>query len=211
MEGKMNCDEYKNLITISVFGELTQEELAQLKTHLRECPRCAAIYERSEKLSDLSDQKDDIPLPDKEKSWQIIAAKALKRKRSWFERFALQKPVLQYASVLLLLIVGFAAGYFIRSDGLDGSQLAQLQEEVSQIREITAASLLRQESMNMKLREIGMSTPLVQADERPLGYLFRTLVGGADEELLPAQSEQTPPLVDIALTLVRHINQSAKY
>jgi hypothetical protein len=211
MEGKMNCDEYKNLITISVFGELTQEELVKLKTHLRECSKCAAIYEKSEKLSDLSDQKDDIPLPDKEKSWQIIAAKALKRKRSWFERFALQKPVFQYASVLLLLIVGFAAGYFIRSDGLDGSQLAQLQEEVSQIREITAASLLRQESMNMKLREIGMSTPLVQADERPLGYLFRTIIGRTDEELTPAQSEQTSPLVDIALTLVRHINQSEKY
>jgi hypothetical protein len=211
MEGKMNCDEYKNLITISVFGELTQEELAQLKTHLRECSRCASIYEKSEKLSDLSHQKDDIPLPDKEKSWRIIAAKALKRKRSWFERFDLQKPVFQYASALLLLVVGFAAGYSIRSGGLNGSPLAQLQEEVSQIREITAASLLRQESLNMKLREIGMSTPLVQADERPLAYLFRTLVSGADEELIPAQSEQTSPLVDIALTLVRHINQSDVY
>ena len=207
----MNCDEYKNLITISVFGELTQEELAQLKTHLRECPRCAAIYERSERLSDLSDQKDDIPLPDKEKSWQIVAAKALKRKRNWFERFALQKPVLQYASVLLLLIVGFAAGYFIHSDGLDGSQLAQLREEVSQIREITAASLLRQESLNMKLREIGMSTPSVQSNEMPLGYLFRTLIGGTEEDFITAQSEQTSPLVEIALTLVRQINRSDVY
>lgn len=207
----MNCDEYKNLITISVFGELTQDELAQLKTHLRECSQCAAIYEKSEKLSDLSDQKDDVLLPDMEKSWQIIAAKALKKKRGWFERFALQKPVFQYAFVFLLLIVGFAAGYFIRSDGLDGSQLAQLQEEVSQIREITAASLLRQESMNMKLREIGMSTPLVQSDERPLGYLLRTLIGRTDEDRIPAQSEQTSPLVNIALTLVRHINQSDVY
>ena len=209
----MNCDEYKNLITISVFGELTQEELAQLKAHLRDCPDCAAIFERSEKLSDLSNQKDNIPLPDKEKSWQIIAAKALKKKRGWVERFALQKPVFQYASVLLLLIVGFATGYFIRAEGPKGSQLAQLQEEISQIREITAASLLRQESLNMRLRELGMSMPLAQSDERPLGYLFRTLIGGTEteEDSIPSRTEQTSPLVDIALTIVRYINQSDVY
>jgi len=81
MEGKMNCDKYKDLITISVFGELTQEELNQLRTHLRECSECSAIYDSSGKLSDLSNQKDNIPLPGKEKSWQIISAKALKKER----------------------------------------------------------------------------------------------------------------------------------
>lgn len=207
----MNCDEYKDLITISVFGELTSEELTQLKAHLRDCSKCAAIYERSGKLSDLSNQKDNIPFPDKEESWQIISAKALKKKVGWFERFALQKPVLQYAFVLLFLIVGFAAGYFFRSNGLKGSQLAQLQQEIGQIREITAASLLRQESLNMKLREIGMSTPLAQSDERPLGYLLRTLIGETSGNSIQPRSEQTSPLVDIALTLVRHINQSDVY
>ena len=207
----MNCDEYKNLITISVFGELTQDELAHLKTHLRDCPDCAAIYERSEQLSDLSDQKNDILLPDKEKSWQIIAAKALKKKRSWIERFALQKPVFQYAVVLLLLIVGFSAGFFFHSAKLKGSQLAQLEEEISQIREITAASLVRQESLNVRLREIGMSTPMVQSEERPLSYLFRTLIGGIEEGSIPSRAEQTSPLVEIALTLVRQINQSDKF
>jgi hypothetical protein len=207
----MNCDEYKNLITISVFGELTQEELSQLKSHLRDCSSCAKIYERSEKLSELSDQKDNIPLPDKEKSWQIIAAKALRKRRGWFERFTLQKPVFQYALILFLLGIGFSVGYLIRSDELKGSQLAQLQEEVSQIREITAASLLRQESLNSKLMEIGMSTPLVQTDERPLEYLFRTLVVGSEEEFITDQSKQTSPLVDIALALVRHINQSDRF
>ena len=211
MEGKMNCEECKDLITISVYGELSAESLSQLKAHLRDCPGCATIYERSEKLSNLNNQKDNIPLPDKEKSWQIISAKALKKKRGGFERFALQKPVFQYAFVLLLLVVGFSAGYFFRSAGLKGSQLAQLQQEVSQIREITAASLLRQESLNMKLREIGMSAPLAQQDERPMGYLLRTLIGESELNSTQSRSEQTSPLVDIALTLVRQINQSDMY
>ncbi len=211
MEGKMNCDEYKDLITISVFGELISEELAQLKTHLRECSECSAIYESSGKLSDLSQQKENIPLPDKEKSWQIISAKALKKKGGWFERFSPKIPVFQYAFVLLLLIVGFAAGYFFHSDGLKGSQLAQLQQEIGQIREITAASLLRQESLNMKLREIGKSTPLAQSDERPLGYLLRTLISETNGNSIQPRAEQTSPLVDLALTLIRHINQSDVY
>jgi hypothetical protein len=211
MEGKMNCEECKDLITISVYGELSAESLSQLKAHLRDCPGCATIYERSEKLSNLNNQKDNIPLPDKEKSWQIISAKVLKKKRGGFERFALQKPVFQYAFVLLLLVVGFSAGYFFRSTGLKGSQLAQLQQEVSQIREITAASLLRQESLNMKLRDMGMSTMFAQSEEIPIEYLFRTWIGDSKVNSVQPQTEQTSSLVDIALTLVRYINQSDVY
>jgi hypothetical protein len=211
MEGKMNCEECKDIITISVFGDLTHEAQNQLKAHLRNCSGCAKIYERSEKLSDLNNQKDNIPLPDKEKSWRIISANALKKKRSWVERFALQKPVFQYSAVLLLLIVGFAFGYFLRADGLTGSQLAQLQEEIGQIREITAASLLQQESLNMKLRDIGLSTTFAQSDEIPMEYLFRTLIGDSKVNSVRPQTEQTSPLVDIALTLVRYINQSDVY
>ena len=207
----MNCKECKDLITISVYGELTPEAQTQLNAHLRDCSGCASIHERSEKLKDLNNQQDNIPLPDKEKSWQIVSAKALKKKRNWFERFAMQKPVFQYSSVLLLLIVGFTIGYFLRSAGLKGSQLAQLQEEIGQIREITAASLLRQESLNMKLREIGMSTQFAQSDEKPMEYLYRTLISGSQDSSIQPGAQQTSPLVDIALTLVRQINQSGTY
>jgi hypothetical protein len=199
------------LITISVFGELTSETRSQLKAHLRECPGCAAIYERSEKLSERNNKKDNIPLPDKEKSWQIISVKALKKKRSWVEIFVAQRPIFQYSSVLLLLIVGFSVGYFLRSDGLKGSQLALLQQDINQIREITAASLLRQESLNMKLREIGMSTPLTQADQNPMEFLYRTLISDSKESAFEPGSKQTSPLVDVALTLVRQINRSDVY
>ena len=211
MEEKMNCDEYKNLITIGVFGELTQEELTRLKAHLRDCPTCAAIYERAEKLGDLGGQEDDISVPDKEKSWQIISAKALKKKRGRFEPFALRKPVFQYALLLLLLGAGFAAGYFFRSDRLKGSQMARIQQEVNQIREITAASLVRQESLNMRLRNIGMSTPLTQSDKISLEYLLRSWMGSTEEDVVTAESVTTSSLVDLALTLVRQIDRSQVY
>ena len=207
----MNCEEYKNLITIGVFGKLTHEELTQLKSHLRTCKKCATVYEKVDTLSDLSNQNETIPLPDKEKSWQIISAKAIKKRRSWFGSFVLQKPIIQYSFALLLLIVGFSAGYFFRSDKIKGSQLAQLQQEISQIREITAASLLRQESLNMRLREVGLDTASAMPYGMPLGYLFSTILGGTEEDNALSRTEQTSPLVDIALTLVRQINQSKTY
>jgi len=207
----MNCEECKDLITIGVYGELTPEAQAQLKAHLGDCSGCATIYERSQKLRELNNQRDTNPVPDKEKSWQIISAKVLKKKKNWMERFAMQKPVFQYSAVLLLLILGFAVGYFLRSDGIKGSQLAQLQQDIGQIREITAASLLRQESLNMKLKEIGMSIPLTQSDERPMEFLLRTLISDSEDKSIQPRSEQTSLLVDIALSLVRQINQSTVY
>ena len=206
----MNCDEYKNLITISVFGELTNEELTELKTHLRDCPACADVYSRSEKLSDLCDQEENIPLPDKEKSWQIISAKILK-KRSWLEGIAIPKPALQYPLVLLLLISSFAAGYFFRSDRIKSSQMAQLQMEIGQIRELAAVSLLRQESMNMRLEEIGLDATSAMPYGMPLGYLFGTILGSPGEEDPQSRTEKTSLLVDLALRFVRQIDQSETY
>ena len=225
----MNCEESKNLITISVFGKLTPSEKDQLEAHLRECSRCARINEKMGKLTKPVNDKEDIPLPDKEKSWQIIWAKAVKRKDGWLERFVPKTPVFRVAYAFLLLVVGFAAGYFIHSGRYRGSEIVQLRQEVLQIREITAASLLRQESLNYRLREIGMGSLSLQPDEDPLVSLLRTLRGETDVNLRPAPiddpylflrdptvrndfiqslSERTSPLVEIALAFARHIEKS---
>lgn len=225
----MNCEESKNLMTISVYGKLTPSEKAQLKAHLRECSRCARINEKMGKLTQPVNDKEDIPLPDKEKSWQIIWAKAVKRKGGWLERFVPKTPVFRVAYALLLLVVGFAAGYFIHSGWPRGSEIVQLRQEVLQIREITAASLLRQESLNYRLREIGMGSLSLEPDEDPLVSLLRTLRGETDvnvppapiddpylflrdpavrEDFIQSLSEKTSPLVEIALAFARHIEKS---
>lgn len=225
----MNCEESKNLMTISIYGKLTSSEKAQLQTHLQQCSKCASLFERSAKVSNLFNDKEDIPLPDKEKSWQIISSKALKRKGGWLERFIPRKPVFQFSFALLLLVVGFTAGYFIQTGWQRGGEISQLRQEVLQIRQMAAVSLLRQESLNKRLTEIGMNSLLRQPDEEPLGFLLRALTSKADVDLPPASlddpylflgdptirqdfiqslSDQTSPLVEIALALARHIDQT---
>jgi hypothetical protein len=224
----MNCEESKNMITISLYGKLTPSETAQLERHLRECPRCAGIHEKSAEWSHLFNEKDDIPLPDKEKSWQIISDRGIKSKGGWLERLAPKKPAFQFASVLFVLAAGFAAGYFFRSGWQKNGEIVQLRQEVLQVREIAAASLLRQESLNRRLRTISPSFAPAPPDEQALAYLIRTLKGEPDVTPLPASiddpylflmdsavrqdfiqslSEQTTPLVDTALALARYIGQ----
>ena len=81
--------------------------------------------------------------------------------------------------------------------------MAQLRQEVLQIREMTAASLLRQETMNQRLKEIGMSSLFPQPEEGTWGSLLQTLRGADD--LYLSLSEQTSPLVEIALAFARHM------
>jgi len=181
----MNCEESKNLITVSVYGKLTPSEKAQLEIHLRECPSCARKHEKAVKMSHLINDQQDIPLPDKEKSWQIISAKALQKKSRWLERLVPKRPAFQLSYALLLLVVGFAAGYFINSGWQRNAEIAQLHQEVLQIREMAAASLVRQESLNFRLREIGLGSLSAQPDEGPLRSFFRTLRGEADGRPAP--------------------------
>jgi hypothetical protein len=192
----MNCEESKNLITISVFGELTSEENAQLEDHLRECSGCANIYERLGKLNIPARENEDIPLPDKEKSWRVISTKAIKRRDGWFPSFVPKKPAFQFSLVLLLLAVGFAGGYFIRSGRQEGRELVQLRQEVLQIREMAAASLVRQESLNARLSEAGTGSLYLLLEDPAIRQNF-----------IRSLSEETSPLVEVALILARHINQ----
>jgi len=105
----MNCEKSKNLITISVYGKLTPSEKAQLETHLRECSRCARIFEKSGKLSSLFNEKEDIHLPDKEKSWQIISAKALERKGGWPILFPYKKLAFAASALAVIVILAWIA------------------------------------------------------------------------------------------------------
>ncbi|NIM58062.1 MAG: hypothetical protein GTO16_03835 [Candidatus Aminicenantes bacterium] len=106
----MNCEESKNLMTVSVFGKLTHSEKTDLEEHLRECQKCARIYERTAHLSPQHNKKEDIPLPDKEKSWQIISAKIFQKKRDWKVFFPYKKLALAASALVVVFILGFIVG-----------------------------------------------------------------------------------------------------
>ncbi len=205
----MNCEESKNLMTISVYGKLTSSEKSRLETHLLECATCAGQYEKVRKLKNLFDEKEEVPLPDMEKSWRIISAGVFKRRPRWVAPFSAKRPAFRFSFALSLLILGFAAGYLVHSGWQRDSDMAQLRREVLQIREITAASLLRQEALNIGLRGMLFESPAALAQDRSLDSLLKALISDPErrQEFIESLSEQTSPMVEVALAIARHIER----
>jgi anti-sigma factor RsiW len=144
----------------------------------------------------------------------------------WLERWAPRRPVFQFSLALMLLVVGLAAGYFLNAGLQKGGEIARLRQEVHQVRQVAEASLLRQESLSERLRGIGVTSRVEQSDEGTLEALHRFVSSDANinsrlaaidalhllphyplirQELVQSLSEQTSPLVEIALTLTHHI------
>jgi len=104
----MNCEEAKNMMTVGVFGTLSAEEKAILDEHLGNCPSCARIFEKEKASWPSFDVPDEGPHPDWERSWDVIAARALGRPKTW-RLFGV--PV-RWAVAAASLLVVFALGYF---------------------------------------------------------------------------------------------------
>ncbi len=205
----MNCEETRNLITISVYGKLTSSERRRLEAHLQECASCAGQYEKVRKLSNLFTEKEDVPLPDMEKSWRIISAGVFKRRPPWLASRASRGPVFRFSFALSLLILGFAAGYLVHSGWPRDVQMVQLRREVLQVREIAAASLLRQESLNTSLRGMPAESLAELSKEDPLDSFLKAVISDPvrRQEFIESLSEQTSPMVEIALALARNIER----
>ncbi|MDH5715480.1 MAG: hypothetical protein OEZ30_07950, partial [Candidatus Aminicenantes bacterium] len=118
------------------------------------------------------------------------------------------------------------AGYFLHASVQRGGEITQIRQEVQQIRQMAAVSLLQQESAREQLREISGSSRVEQPYKATLAALLRSMDIDTDIDLRPAGldafflfgdysmfrqevvqalSEQASPLVHIALTLTQHI------
>ncbi len=203
----MRCEESKDLMTVGVYGKLTPSEKGRLEAHLRECSGCAGRYEKVKELNTLFHEKEDIPLPDMERSWGVIAADVLRRRPFWTRPFGMKRPAFGFALPLLLVMAGFVAGLFVHSGWQRNGEMAQLRREVLEVREITAASFLRQESLSSGLRGAGPETLAAPTGEAPIDFILRTLLRDpvSRQEFLDSLSDQTSPVVKIALALARNI------
>jgi hypothetical protein len=144
---------------------------------------------------------------------------------SWSSAWIPARPAFQIVPALLFLVVGLTAGYFLHANLQRGKEIEELQQEVSHIRQVTEVSMILQEFMSEQLRAAGWEFETEQPEQgirggtlsplerdispdsqaegtgRPLAFqdylLFR-------EELVRSISEQTSPLMQIALAFSRY-------
>ena len=182
----MNCDEAKNLMTVRFFGELSPAELAALEEHLRDCPDRARISEISEIRREAFDLPDGPP-PDWERSWEVIAGRALDRRRDTRFLGLPWKWAPVAASLLAVFILGYIFGrrIFVPSPGADLSSGAPAAADLSSLGGyIDTAEAVMIDFLNRGERE--KSREVVDLERK----IYRSML--AETRLLRSLAETSP-------------------
>jgi len=234
----MKCKQIKGKFADYLIGEIDEVTRKEIQEHVTACSSCR------EELESLSAIWTKLGvLPEEQPSNNVRARfyatleeykQNMQQKKErprlgtlmdgMFERLMPRRPAFQFSLALILLMVGLTAGYFLRA-GLQGSEeITQLRQEVRQIRQITAVSLLRQESLREQLRNAGLSSQVELPDEETLADFLRRVdsdittdsrLAALDalfpqspairKELARSLSGQTSPVVEIALAFSQQI------
>ncbi len=111
MGGQMNCEEYKKLVSVQIYGQLSETEENDLHRHINDCTDCAAKFQQAGKYHDLIiDQEKAIPEPDWEASWQSISARLPGTKGKFISFTPLKRWALAASVIVTVFVGGYVAG-----------------------------------------------------------------------------------------------------
>jgi len=234
----MTCDEAKLLLSEYWDGSLGEAQELGFEGHLAICDPCRGETERlGEIWKSLAlipgSTKDFEPGPNvRPRFYESLGAfrQGLESapKRGWRERLAglwPKQPVFQMAAALAMLLIGLGIGYQIRSAnpapaGTGGTEVAQLRDEVSSMKQMVALSLLQQQSAGERMRGVSYAYQIPSTDTQVLTALLGTVnnddsvsvrlsavdalhqFGGSSvmrTAVIQSLRKQTNPLVQVAL------------
>jgi len=189
----MTCDEAKLLLSEYWSESLGEAQELAFEGHLASCEACR---EEAERLGQIWKNLALIPgaaAKDFEPSANLRARfyetlGAYRQgldsapKRGWRERLAAlwpAQPVYQMAAAAAMLAIGVGVGYEIRSGGAvpvsPQPEVAQLRDEVSNMRQMVALSLLQQQSAGERLRGVSYAYQAPASDTQVLTALLATV------------------------------------
>lgn len=230
----MKCGKIRNLFEDEWAGILNADSKARLESHLSECDSCRKAREDLNRLwADLSEIPDEEPGPamrprfysmlqsyrhDMEISATAISLRT--RATEYFGKAIGFQPALQVGLAAMLLLAGFLGGYFLKSSRNGLEEIANLREEVLEMRQMVTISLLKQQSASERLKGVSWSNRVSRPDPEFLSTLMQTLnydpnvdvrLASIDalarfasnqdvrEGLIRALTKQDSPLVQISL------------
>ncbi|MEY4929754.1 MAG: hypothetical protein RI909_478 [Bacteroidota bacterium] len=131
-------------------------------------------------LSELDDQirKIESVSPSINLDDQFYAALA-SEKKALKSKILFSMPDLNFlfpriAVAAVLMLIGFSAGFFVQSPSKK-SEVSQLTQEVSELKEMMMLSLLEKESATQRLKAVSLTTDMDHASEKVTNALFATL------------------------------------
>jgi hypothetical protein len=169
---------------------------------------------RLQSLEALNEQivRAEVPAPSlqlNDKFYSMLA----EEKRKSARKFSFQIPEWSYllprlAVLATTLVIGFAAGYFLQRPAESGGEVAQLNRQVGELKEMMMLSLLEKESASERLRAVGLTNDMAKASDKVTRALLETLNHDPNENVRLAALEALTPYVresSIRMELIRSI------
>lgn len=193
----MTCERFKDLFTDALTGSLEDQPKAELEAHLMVCASCreeaASVQAIWEKLSSLPEQQPSSALDMRVKNTieafsegMNQAGRASWRRKTFGERVRSlwpRRPGWQFAGAMVF----FALGLFIGFGSVRGLHFysgraarqhpafAELQAEISSLKQLVTLSLLQQPMASERLRGTEWTARLGQPDEQVISALLRVV------------------------------------
>jgi len=170
----MNCERFEERMADYLAGRSSPE----LDAHLEACADCRAeaarLREIWRNLGLIGTAQPSRAL--RGRFYQSLEAyqhgreTAAPRRLAWF-----RLPVFQLAGAALLLVVGVVAGYSLAGSNRQDVEMARLEGEVHNMRQMVTLALLQQQSPSERLRGVDWGTRVENPDTQVLSALLYTL------------------------------------
>jgi hypothetical protein len=232
----MRCEKIKEKFADYLIGDLDEKSLTDIQAHLASCSSCRDELESLSaiwtKLGVLPQEQPSPALRQRFYSMLEAFKEGMEEEEerasfgevisAWFGRVMPRRPVYQLALSLVLLVAGLAGGYLLsgRTRSAAKIEVAALRQEVKNMRQLAAISLLKQKSPSDRLMGVSYGAQLEQPDQPMIETLLDTLnhdsnvnvrLAAADalylfydhpqvkDGLVRSLSQQTSPLVQLTL------------
>ena len=229
----MKCEKIKQLLPDYLKGTLDSKIKLKIDEHLSECADCEREFEEINlvwsKLAQIPEKEPSAEMHKRfysmlEEFGQGLNPASINvswdsRLSEWFDKWWPRKPVFQLGISMVCLIFGLLVGQIVDFGIGSKHEMAQLKEEVREVRMVTLA-LLDQSSAAERIKGLTMSRSVNNPDEQFLSLLLLTLNSDTNvnvrlaavdalyrfcdnswlrTELVKSLSIQTSPLVQISL------------
>jgi anti-sigma factor RsiW len=186
----MNCEAIGELLPDYLQARLNPELTGEVERHLTGCPVCGEEAALWKKLATVPDDQPSPALESRFKAmlesyqegrWEKNSLAHEKGKSSTPMLWGLgnwrQMPVAGVAWACMFLICGFLIGRNLERgpSAEDRLRIAQMQDELSAMRQMVTLSMLQTQSASQRLEGVSWSTRLQQPDPQVLSALFHTL------------------------------------
>lgn len=230
----MMLDPYREHLLLFATGQMTSaEEAAFLQAQAAHGKDAAELAAEAEALRTLWDDLGHLPDPEPSPTLRArfythlndeLAAQQrpslVQRMNTWLNHWWPRQPAVQLGLAVVLLLVGYGLGTAIQPADAPPDDVALLRDEVGELRQMMAVSLLQQASAAERLRGITWSYRIAQPDSAVVTALMNTLNYdpnvnvrlaavdafqamapklAIDEALVTSLRRQQSPLVQLAL------------